>query len=348
MRRLAILLLALGAGCTGDSVRRQQKELLLYVCLGAENARLRGDRERAAAIYREAADMVVVENRPFVAEREAEITGEVLGTPARSGLRAEGSGAIRERDGRPVALVPGGFATLGRGSGGEGFQASHQLGLAGYFLDVRQVTNGEYARFLEAARGDHRWCHPGEGKDFDHTPRLEPADSAAAGLPIEHFTMPEKAGEPVVGVSWFDAYAYARWAGARLPTEAEWERAHRDANSGVTRSPAGEWCLDPSEMSPGIEGVTASIEASHPGWAGNPKAREAERRAGSLDAWPRRIVRGLPPPGPTDAEARLVRREFRAPDGRSARIGFRCAQLARVGDPGVTDAAATGALPGTR
>ncbi len=277
-----LLMVLLVAGCAGDSIRRQQKELLLYVCLGAENARLRGDRERAAEIYREAADGVAIENRPFVAEREAEITGEILGVPARSPLRAaDGGGVARDRDGRPAVLVPGGYATLGRGSGGEGFQAKHSIGLAGFFLDARTVTNGEYARFLEATRGDHRWCHPGEGKDYDHTPKLEPADASAAGLPPEHFTMPEKAGEAVVGVSWFDATAYARWAGARLPTEAEWERAHRDADPGVARAPAGEWCLDPSESGAGIEGVVASMEATHPGGPGAAGSGRCRCRSGT-------------------------------------------------------------------
>ncbi len=80
----------------------------------------------------------------------------------------------------------------------------HPVFLDAYYMDETPVTNVEYKRFLDA--------HPQRAAppDWDRLFR-----TFVAG----------QADHPVVAVSWDDANDYARWAGKRLPTEAEWEKA---------------------------------------------------------------------------------------------------------------------------
>jgi len=90
------------------------------------------------------------------------------------------------------------------------------LGL--FYIDVHEVTNAEYEKFLE-------FLSRTGSKEFDH-PAQPP--SKTDHVPLDWETLSKnRPNYPVVGVDWFDAYAYARWRGKRLPTESEWEKAAR-------------------------------------------------------------------------------------------------------------------------
>jgi formylglycine-generating enzyme required for sulfatase activity len=93
-----------------------------------------------------------------------------------------------------------------------------------FYVDRTEVTNEQYALFYAwiTETRDHSRCDPSEGPR-DHKPAFwgDPAHAV--------FNRPN---HPVVGVTWYDAFAYAAWAGKRLPAEREWEKAAR----GTTRS----------------------------------------------------------------------------------------------------------------
>jgi ergothioneine biosynthesis protein EgtB len=130
---------------------------------------------------------------------------------ARSGgTRASGSGRVR---------FAGGVFSLGRDAAGLVFDnegPAHDVLVRPFFLAGRLATNEEYKEFIDAGgyREFRHWLSDG----WDRTL----VDGWTAPLYWNEALDP---AEPVCHLSWYEADAFARWAGARLPTEAEWELA---------------------------------------------------------------------------------------------------------------------------
>jgi len=96
-----------------------------------------------------------------------------------------------------------------------------------YDIDATEITVWQYAEFLKAIRDRTDFDYPGQPKNKPHTNRNWEAYSRAA-FAFEHFRgVAVTPNFPAVFIDWFDAYAYSKWKGRRLPTEEEWEKAAR-------------------------------------------------------------------------------------------------------------------------
>ena len=142
----------------------------------------------------------------------------------------------------------GGIVDVGHDGGGFCFDnelPAHQVLLQPFELAERLVTCAEYLAFVRDGgyRRPELWLSLGwdrvqaEGWTLPlYWRNARGTDAADAPGPIEHFTMtgwqPIEPAAPVAHLSFFEADAFARWAGCRLPTEAEWEHA-------AIRTPAG-------------------------------------------------------------------------------------------------------------
>ncbi|HEY1607420.1 MAG TPA: SUMF1/EgtB/PvdO family nonheme iron enzyme [Allosphingosinicella sp.] len=126
-----------------------------------------------------------------------------------------------------VTVFAGGNFEMGSDEGAPPEGPRHQRHIAAFALDRDLTTNEDFERF--AAATDHRTEAELEGSswgfDGERFGEIE-------GLCWRSFASPDRRTHPVIQVSWHDADVYARWAGKRLPTEAEWEFAARSIAGG--------------------------------------------------------------------------------------------------------------------
>lgn len=115
---------------------------------------------------------------------------------------------LSPKDGMEIMFVASGEFIMGSDNGYENEGPAHTVYLDDYWIDKTEVTNAMYYSCMQFGS-----C-PSPTADGFYAPK-------------DHFKDPQKANLPIVFITWYNAQTYCEWAGRRLPTEAEWEKAAR-------------------------------------------------------------------------------------------------------------------------
>jgi iron(II)-dependent oxidoreductase len=192
-------------------------------------------------------------------------------------------------------LVPGGPFTMGTSTEPwalDNERPAHEVHVAGFYLDTTPVTNAAYAAFIADGGYDNPrwwttdgWAH--RQRAGLTAPLFWNGPGGRAGVGGRAGTgewtrvvfgreEPIIGNEPVLHVCWYEADAYARWAGRRLPTEAEWEKAarHDPATGRSRRYPWGDEDPTPAVANLGQRHLRPAPAGSYPAGAAPSGARQ--------------------------------------------------------------------------
>ena len=235
---------------------------------------------------------------------------------------------VSEQDGMVQLLVPAGEFRMGSDDREEDEKPSHSVYLDAFWIDRTEVTNAQYAGCVEA----EACTAPVSQSSNQHS---------------LYYDSPIYADYPVIFVSWQQADAYCTWAGRRLPSEAEWEKAARGSDGAIT--PWGDSSPTPDRLNyDGLMGDTTQV-GSYPAGVSPYGALDM---AGNVWEWVDDWYSGAyyqqadyeNPGGPADGSRRVLRggswyyqvNDIRAANRFSASentvlndVGFRCAQSAQ-------------------